>query len=82
MHEILDRNFGERPSALKHSLPVRFRPRLGTKYTDFGALRAQSVVAMSSVPTFSTRWPLLRLRLGPSRNPAALIILNRLLAAR
>jgi hypothetical protein len=30
--------FANCPSVLKNSLHVRFRPRLGTKYSDFGAL--------------------------------------------
>jgi hypothetical protein len=41
-------------SVLKNSLRVRFHPRLGTNYADFGALLARLVVAMSSVLTFST----------------------------
>jgi hypothetical protein len=45
---------------LKNSLRVRFHPRLGTKYADFGALLARFVVAMSSVLTFSTGWEILR----------------------
>ena len=39
-------------SVLKNSLSARFYPKLGTKRTDFGALRALFVVAMSSVLPF------------------------------
>jgi hypothetical protein len=45
---------------LKKSLRVRIHPRLGTEYADFGALGARFVVAMSSVPTFSTGCFILR----------------------
>jgi hypothetical protein len=41
---------------LKNSFRVAFHPRLGTKYADFGAVRARFLVAMSSVPTFSVTW--------------------------
>ena|SRR5215211_4249698 len=47
-------------SVLKNSLRGSFHPRSGTKYADFGALRARFLVAMSSVPTFLTRWWILR----------------------
>jgi hypothetical protein len=43
-------------SVLKNSLGARFHPESCTKYTDFWAFRARFGVAISSVPTFSTRW--------------------------
>jgi hypothetical protein len=41
---------------LKNPLGAPFHPRSGTKYADFGTSRARFVVAISSVPTFSTGW--------------------------
>jgi hypothetical protein len=55
---------------LKNSLRVRFHPRLGTKYADFGALLARFVVAMSSVLTFSTGCPLPRTRVNKAARRA------------
>ncbi len=45
---------------LKNSLGARFHPESGTKYTDLGTFRARFVVAIISVPTFSTRWGFFR----------------------
>jgi hypothetical protein len=44
---------------LKNSLGARFRPNARTKRADFGALGARFGIAISSIPTFSTRCGLL-----------------------
>jgi hypothetical protein len=46
----------KRNRLLKNALDARFHPISGIKDTDFGAFRAQFVVAISSMPTFSTSW--------------------------
>src|SRR5215218_5345366 len=51
--------FREDPSLLKNAHCARFHPRSGTKYAAFGAVRARFLVAMSSMPTFSTGWGVL-----------------------
>ena len=60
-------NFGERFSVLKNSLGARFQSKPGTKCTDFGAPRARFVVAISSMPTFSTGWLLPRTRVNKGK---------------
>jgi hypothetical protein len=47
-------SFREHFSLLKNSLGARFHPGSDTKHTDFGAFQARFVVAISSMPTFST----------------------------
>jgi hypothetical protein len=39
---------------LNNSLGARFHPGPGTKYAGFGTFRARFVLAISSMPTFST----------------------------
>src|SRR3712207_6509508 len=46
----------KRNRLLKNSLGARSGVKAGTKDTDFGAFRAPQVVAISSMPTFSTGW--------------------------
>jgi hypothetical protein len=47
-------------SVLKNPLGARLRPRSGTKQSDFGPFGARFVAAIGSMPTFSTRWWILR----------------------
>ena len=58
--KILQASFREHFSVLKNSLGACFHPRSGTKYTGFGTFRAQFLVVISSMPTFSTGWLLPR----------------------
>jgi len=45
-----------RASLLKNSLGARFDPGSGVKHAVFWASGARFVVAIGSMPTFSTRW--------------------------
>jgi hypothetical protein len=44
---------------LKNSLGARVQPTLGTKYAGFEAFGDRLVVAISSIPPFSTGWGVL-----------------------
>src|SRR5215204_3983745 len=50
----------EGANPLKNVLGARFDPRSDTKYAGFGAFGARFVVAIGSMPTFSTGWCILR----------------------
>jgi hypothetical protein len=63
--------FREFDSLLKNSLGARVQPTLGTKYAGFEAFRARFVVAISSIPPFSTGWGLLGTSVNKDRALAA-----------
>jgi hypothetical protein len=64
---LQDTHSVEGDSLLKNSLYARFYPRSTVKHAVFGTSRACFVAAIGSMPTFSTRCPLLGSRVNKGR---------------